>query len=104
MGRSSNWIVVVVACVSVLLPIAGGARAAAQERGLVYGVIVDTTNPTSMRLAREAGFTHAKMILFWPRLEPNPGQYFWLETDQNDLDNVMRAAAAEDMFLVVRVD
>ena len=95
---------VLVTCVSGLLALAGNAPAAAQEQGLVYGVIVDTTNPTSMRLAREAGFTHAKMVLFWPRLEPNPGQYLWLETDQNDLDNVMRAAAGENMLLVVRVD
>ena len=41
---------------------------------MVHGVIVDTTNPNSMRMAREAGFTHAKMILYWPRLEPSPGQ------------------------------
>lgn len=104
-GRLSIWIVaVLLAGATLLSPSAGGAPLAAQEQGLVYGVIVDTTNPTSMRLAREAGFTHAKMVLFWPRLEPNPGQYLWLETEQNDLDNVMRAAAGENMLLVVRVD
>ena len=47
------------------------ATAHAQPDDFVNGVIVDTTNPNSMRMAREAGFTHAKMILYWPRLEPS---------------------------------
>jgi hypothetical protein len=71
---------------------------------LAHGVIVDTTNPTSMRLAREAGFTHAKMVLYWPRLEPNPGQYLWRETRENDLDNVLNAAGPQQLLLVLRVD
>jgi hypothetical protein len=81
------------------------AAAAAQQSGdLAVGIIVDTTNPRSMALAREAGFSHAKMIIHWPRLEPRRGQYAFKETSENDLDNVMRAARAEDMKLVVRVD
>lgn len=88
--------------------VAGAEPAAAAVRAqaapLVPGVIVDTTNPLSMRLAREAGFTHAKMVLYWPRLEPSPGQYLWLETPENDLDNVLKAAGAENMLLVLRVD
>ena len=78
------------------------ARAQADE--MVHGVIVDTTNPNSMRLAREAGFTHAKMVLYWPRLEPSPGRPLWLDTRENDLDNVMKAASAEGLWLVLRVD
>ena len=78
--------------------------ARAQGDEMVHGVIVDTTNPNSMRLAREAGFTHAKMVLYWPRLEPSPGRPLWRETDQNDLDNVVRAASAEGLPLVLRVD
>ncbi|MGE3267879.1 MAG: cellulase family glycosylhydrolase [Chloroflexota bacterium] len=78
--------------------------ARAQSDEMVHGVIVDTTNPQSMRMAREAGFTHAKMVLYWPRLEPSRGDFRWNSTDQNDLDNVMRAARAENMPLVLRVD
>jgi hypothetical protein len=76
----------------------------AQANGLVRGVIVDTTDPVSMRMAREAGFTHVKMVLYWPRLEPSAGNYLWNSTDQNDLDNVMRAASAEGLAMILRVD
>ena len=76
----------------------------AQSDEMVHGVIVDTTNPNSMRMAREAGFTHAKMILYWPRLEPSPGNYLWNETKENDLDNVMKPARAEGMPLILRID
>ena len=69
-----------------------------------FGVIVDSTDPRSMARAREAGFTHAKMMTFWDRLEPAPGDFYWNRTDQNDLDNILRAAANEEMSLVVRVD
>jgi hypothetical protein len=78
--------------------------ALAQTDEMVHGVIVDTTNPNSMRMAREAGFTHAKMVLYWPRLEPSPGNYLWNSTKENDLDNVMNAARAEGMPLILRVD
>ena len=71
---------------------------------LAYGVIVDTTDPRSMRLAAEAGFTHAKMVIHWPNLEPRPGGYLWQETEQNDLDNVMRAARGGGARLILRVD
>lgn len=76
----------------------------AQSDEMVHGVIVDTTNPNSMRMAREAGFTHAKMILYWPRLEPSPGNYLWNGTKENDLDNVMKPARAEGMPLILRID
>ncbi|MCC7371122.1 MAG: cellulase family glycosylhydrolase [Chloroflexi bacterium] len=68
------------------------------------GIIVDTTNPRSMAMAREGGFTHAKMIVNWARLEPRRGRYTFRESSENDLDNVMKAARGEDMKLVVRVD
>src|SRR5262245_29206365 len=78
--------------------------ARAQSDEMVHGVIVDTTNPNSMRMAREAGFTHAKMILYWPRLEPSAGNFLWNGTKENDLDNVMNAARAEGMPLILRID
>jgi hypothetical protein len=78
--------------------------AQAQGDDLVAGVIVDTTNPNSMRMAHEAGFTHAKMILYWPRLEPSPGHFLWNDSTENDLDNVMKAANAEQMPLILRID
>ena len=81
------------------------ARVFAQAReDFAYGVIVDSIDPRSMAAAREAGFTHAKMITFWDRLEPRPGDFFWRKTDQNDFDNILRAARNEDMKLIVRVD
>ena len=78
--------------------------ARAQSDEMVHGIIVDTTNPNSMRMAREAGFTHAKMVLYWPRLEPSPGNYLWNSTKENDLDNVMKPARNEGMPMVLRID
>jgi hypothetical protein len=89
---------------SLILTAPAAPPARAQSNEMVHGVIVDTTNPQSMRMAREAGFTHAKMVLYWPRLEPGPGQVRWKDMDQNDLDNVIRAAQGEQMPLVLRVD
>ncbi|MCC7367786.1 MAG: cellulase family glycosylhydrolase [Chloroflexi bacterium] len=89
---------------TVVLQPGGTSAARAQSDEMVHGVIVDTTDPRSMKAAREAGFTHAKMVLYWPRIEPNPGQFRWQESDQNDLDNVIRAAQAEGIPLVLRVD
>lgn len=91
-----------VAVATIFPPAPVVVRAQADE--LVHGVIVDTTNPNSMRLAREAGFTHAKMVLYWPRLESSPGRPLWLDTKENDLDNVLKAAATQNMPLVLRVD
>jgi hypothetical protein len=79
-------------------------RVAQAANGLIAGVIVDSTNPRSMEMASDAGFTHAKMIIFWPRLEPSKGRFSWSDTHENDLDNVIKAARAEDMTLIVRVD
>jgi len=104
----------VVGVIALLLSVPVGwpseaARAQTPANGsptddLAVGIIVDTTNPRSMQMAREAGFSHAKMIIHWPRLEPRRGKYTFKETSENDLDNVMKAARAEDMKLVVRVD
>jgi hypothetical protein len=94
------------ACVVVSLLLVGNPTppvVRAQDE-MVYGVIVDTTNPNSMRMAREAGFTHVKMILYWPRLEPSAGHYLWNDTKENDLDNVMKAANAEQMPMILRID
>jgi hypothetical protein len=89
---------------SLLLSAPPTEIARAQSDEMVHGVIVDTTNPQSMKMAREAGFTHAKMVLYWPRLEPSRGDFRWKNTDQNDLDNVIRAAQGEQLPLVLRVD
>ena len=85
----------------LLPPPSGNAH---EREDFVYGVIVDSTDPRSMALAREAGFTHAKMVIFWDRLEPARGRYLWNETEQNDFDNVLKAARSQAMKLVIRVD
>lgn len=78
------------------------ARADGEE--FAYGVIVDTTDLRSMKAAREAGFTHTKMVLHWPPVEPSPGEFMWKQTKENDLDNVLKSARSQDMKLIVRVD
>src|SRR5215212_6719630 len=83
--------------------LAQGTTAGAAD-DVAVGVIVDTTNPRSMELAREAGFSHAKMIVKWSRLEPKRGRYTFAETDENDLNNVIEAAGREGLKLVLRVD
>jgi hypothetical protein len=85
-------------------PASTPAPTSAPAEDMAVGVIVDTTSPRSIQLAREAGFTHVKMIVHWPRLEPRRGRYTFAETSENDLDNVMKVARAEDVKLVVRVD
>jgi hypothetical protein len=79
-------------------------RAEEDEDDFAFGVIVDTTDYRSMRAAREAGFTHAKMVLYWASVEPAPGVYLWNQTKENDYDNILKAARAEEMPLVIRVD
>jgi hypothetical protein len=44
------------------------------------------------------------LVLHWDRLEPKRGRFTFAETSENDLDNVIKAAQAEDLKLVVRVD
>jgi hypothetical protein len=82
----------------------GGAPGSTSADDVALGIIVDTTSPRSMEMAREAGFTHAKMIVHWPRLEPKRGRYTFAETSENDLDNVMKVARNEEIKLVLRVD
>ena len=93
-----------VAASLIALAVSSKPTLAQTNEDFAFGVIVDSTDPRSMARAREAGFTHAKMVTFWDRLEPNPGDYFWNKTDQNDFDNILRAAQNEEMWLVVRVD
>ena len=108
LGPLTTCAAIVLALVTILLPGTSEPAAVAQTDQLIpemiHGVIVDTTNPTSMRMAREAGFTHAKMILYWPRLEPRPGQFMWRETSENDLDNVLKATEPDRLQLVLRID
>jgi hypothetical protein len=91
-----------VSLISLALPVTPAS--AQTNEDFAFGVIVDSTDPRSMAHAREAGFTHAKMVTFWDRLEPSRGDYFWHKTEQNDFDNILRAADNEEMKLVVRVD
>ena len=72
--------------------------------GFAYGILVDTTDARGMRLAAEAGFTHAKMMLRWEAVEPSPENYAWNASTENDFDNIMKAARNEGMLLVIRVD
>ena len=87
-----------------LLATTNSNGAAQADEEFAYGVIVDTTDVRSMRAAYEAGFTHAKMVMYWASVEPSPGNYLWNQTRENDFDNIMKAARAENMPLVVRVD
>ncbi len=104
MLRPATLLASLVLAASLTFAPAASTVSRAQGDDLVRGVIVDTTDPVSMRMAHEAGFTHAKMILYWPRLEPSAGRFLWNETDQNDLDNVMRAASAEGLLMILRID
>lgn len=70
----------------------------------MYGIIIDTTDGRSMRMAREAGFTVAKMMLRWEAVEPAPGNFVWDGTKENDFDNIMKPARAEGLSMIVRVD
>lgn len=87
-----------------LLGLPAPDRRAEAASDFAWGVIVDTTDARSMKMAREAGFTHAKMMLQWANVEPAPGDYVWNRTKENDFDNIMKAARNEGMKLVVRVD
>src|SRR5439155_18393218 len=89
---------------AALVGAAPPAGAGAAAGGPVRGVIVETADQRSMGLARGAGFALAKMIVGWQSLEPTPGAYQWERTDQNDFDNILRAARAAGLRLVVRVD
>jgi hypothetical protein len=96
---------IVLALVSTLL--AGSqtipTRAADVEE-FAFGVIVDTTDERGMQMARDGGFTHAKMMLQWANVEPSPGNYVWNGTRENDFDNIMKPARNQGLALIVRVD
>ena len=104
--HTSKWLAIFFAFVLAFAPVGltltGSPAHAADD--FAYGVIVDTTNPRSLKMARQAGFTHAKMVVHWPRLEPSPGRLAWNKSSENDLDNVMKAARGAGMLLVLRVD
>ncbi|HSH81120.1 MAG TPA: cellulase family glycosylhydrolase, partial [Herpetosiphonaceae bacterium] len=98
----------VLAALLVAFGLVGGAgsvnTASAARNGFAMGVIVDTTDARSMRMAREGGFTHAKMVLHWAAVEPSPGNLMFKQTKENDLDNIMKPARNEGMVMIVRVD
>jgi hypothetical protein len=93
-----------VAALGLLVGTSAGRTLAATPDNFAFGVIVDTTDARGMRMAREAGFTHAKMMLRWEAVEPSPGEFLWNSTMENDFDNIMKPARNEGMLLVVRVD
>jgi hypothetical protein len=72
--------------------------------GLVYGVTVAGISPWTMDLARQAGFSHVKAVVNWRQLQSTPRRFEWKTTDENDLDNILRAAGGAGLRLVLRVD
>jgi hypothetical protein len=80
------------------------ARAA--ERSFVYGVTIADASPAAGRsfdLARQAGFTHAYVVLDWANVQPTPGRFAWDDGAPNDLDNFITAARASGLRLIVRL-
>ena len=72
--------------------------------GLVYGVTVAGISPWTMDLARRAGFSHVKATISWRALQSTPRRFEWKTTDENDLDNILRAAREAGLRVVLRVD
>ena len=87
-GREACWALrASILIVAVLALIAVPATAAARP---VYGVVPqDGGLPTGKDLKRmaEGGVTSIRLVMHWPSIEPEPGQYRWASTD-----GVMRQA------------
>lgn len=92
--------------VTGLLPAAGPAPVAAADHSFVYGITIADASPAAGRsfdLARQAGFTHAYVVLSWSTVEPERGRFAWDMGQANDLDNFLAAARATGMRLIVRL-
>lgn len=89
---------------ALLLPAALPRAARAAPVPFAYGVSVDSPDPRALALARAAGFTHVRMVVAWPSLEPSPGAPAWEASPENDLDHVLGPAGRAGLRLVLRVD
>jgi hypothetical protein len=87
-----------------LMPLRPVSTAARAHPGLKYGVAVAGISPWTMDLAKQAGFSLVKVSVTWQQLQSTPRRFEWKTTDQNDLDNILRAAQGADLRLVLRVD
>lgn len=78
----------------------------AADAPFVYGVTIADASAApgrSFDLARQAGFTHAYVVVNWKSIEPEPGQFAWSTGQANDLDNFLMAARATGLRLIVRL-
>ncbi|MFN8522511.1 MAG: cellulase family glycosylhydrolase [Chloroflexota bacterium] len=76
----------------------------AQAADFVNGISVDHATPRSMKLAREAGFPHVKMVVYWPRMQQRTGELLWDMGLPNDVDNMLAMASQAGLKLILRVD
>ena len=81
------------------------------EGRFAYGAAiadVSVAPDRSYALARRTGFTHAYAIVDWNNVlredANHPGRYAWERGEANDLDNVLTAARAHGLALVIRLD
>ena len=85
-------------------------RAALQGRFAHGAAIADVSDAPdrSFALARRAGFTHAYAIVDWNNVlredAHHPGRYAWERGEPSDFANVLRAARAHGLALVIRLD
>jgi hypothetical protein len=71
---------------------------------LVVGASVATISPWSMDHARQAGLTHVRHSIAWADVDRARNRWPWDRTDENDLDNVLRAVGKAKLKLVLRLD
>ena len=86
---------------------AATAQARAAERPFGYGATIADASPApgrSFDLARQAGFTHAYVVLDWANVQRDGGRFAWDTGEANDLDNFLSAARATGLRLIVRLD
>lgn len=101
--RHRLLVTTVSALLALLIVIGPSSPAAQAHPGMVYGVAVAGISPWTMALARQAGFTHIKVSLSWRQLQPTARRFAWKD-DQNDLDNILRAARQGGLRVVLRID
>lgn len=87
----------------LVAPAAGLPRVSAAASGPQAGISVADFSDRKLELVSAAGFTWVKAWISWARLEPRRGQYAWLESEQNDLDNVLRRVEEHRLKLLVRI-
>ncbi len=78
----------------------------AQRRPFTLGVTVADASDApdrSFALARQAGLTHAYVVVDWANVLHEGGRFAWDAGQANDVDNFLRAARAHNVRLVVRL-